>query len=284
MKKFTLLALIGLLFGYGTASADTVTNYSVDFNTSVSTSNHDFKVAPGWAHLAESSAYGSYVQYTYHSAGGVDDSGYLQVGTNIFSDGYGDHETITDLLITPSITGTATIKVKKESNSGTIRFYNVTYADGQYKQGSLIDVTQPDLNTDEFTEITISGLAGQRVGIACNNVSIDDFSAESADVVLSKSVKINSLSGTENNSSVDVTDDGTFPVSFQATIENNGDVDLAPGDENYSLSIVNADNDSTLVTVPVSEALAVGATTSVDVAANVEYAKVSKRVDRKSVV
>lgn len=278
MKKFTLLALIGLLFGYGTASADTVTNYSVDFNTSISTSNHDFKVAPGWAHIAESSAYGSYVQYTYHSAGGVDDSGYLQVGTNLFSDGYGDHETITDLLITPSITGTAKIKVKKESNSGNIRFYNVTYADGQYKQGSFIDVTQPDLNTDEFTEITISGLAGQRIGIACNNVSIDDFSAESADVVLSKSVKINSLSGTENNSSVDVTDDGTFPVSFKATIENNGDVDLAPGDENYSLSIVNADNDSTLVTVPVSEALAVGATTSVDVAANVEYAKVSKRV------
>lgn len=95
---------------------------------------------------------------------------------------------------------------------------------------------------------------------------------------LSKSLKVNSLTGTANNSTVDVNDDGTFPISFTATIENNGDVDLAPGEKNYSLSIVNSSNDSTLVTVPVSVPLAVGATTTVDLAANVEYSKVSKNV------
>lgn len=278
MKKFTLFTLIGLLFCHGIASADMVSNYTVDFNKTVSTSDHEFKVASGWGHLAEASAYGRYVTYTYNANGGVDDSGYLTAGTNLFSDGYGDYETVTDLLVTPAITGSAKIKVKLESNSGTIKFYNVSYDNGTYKQGTIINVTQPDLNKDEFTEITIPNLSGQRIGIACNNVSIDDFSAESADVELAKSLKINALTGTSNNSSVDVTDDGTFPISFTADVENNGDVDLAPGEKNYSLSIVNSDNDSTLVTVPVSVPLAVGATASVDLKAAVEYSKVSKRV------
>lgn len=277
MKKITLSLLVSLL-SYGIMSADTVSNYTVDFNDAISTSSHEFKVSAGWAHLAESSAYGHYVNYTYNATGGVDNSGYLQVGTNLFSDGYGDYETVTDLLITPAITGNAKIKVKLESNSGTIKFYNVSYENGTYKQGTLINVTQPDLNKDEFTEITIPNLSGQRIGIACNNVSIDDFSADNADVELSKSLKINSITGTSNNSTVDVSDDGTFPISFTTTVENNGDVDLAPGEKNYSLSIVNSDNDSTLVTVPVSVPLAVGATTSVDLKANVEYAKVSKKV------
>ncbi len=276
MKKITLLTLMGFLLSYGIASADTVNNYTVDFNKTISTTDHEFKVASGWGHLAEASAYSRYVSYTYYPTGGVDDSGYLKVGTNEFSDGYGDYETITDLLITPAITGSAKIKVRLESNSGTIRFYNVAYENGTYKKGAAINVTQPDLNKDDFTEITIPSLSGQRIGIACNNVSIDDFSAESADVELSKSLKVNSLTGTANNSAVDVTDDGTFPISFTATIENNGDTDLAPGDKNYSLSIVNSSNDSTLVTVPVSVPLAVGATTTVDLAANVEYSKVSK--------
>lgn len=130
MKKITLLTLMGFLLSYGIASADTVSNYTVDFNKSISTTDHEFKVASGWAHLAEASAYDKYVTYTYYSTGGVDDSGYLRVGTNEFSDGYGDYETITDLLITPAITGSAKIKVRLESNSGTIKFYNVSYENG----------------------------------------------------------------------------------------------------------------------------------------------------------
>lgn len=45
MKKLNyLLVSLFLLLGIGTTTADVVNNYKVDFNTSIVTSDHNFKV------------------------------------------------------------------------------------------------------------------------------------------------------------------------------------------------------------------------------------------------
>ena len=85
MKRFNFLlaTLLAIVFSNG-AKADVVTNYKVDFNTTISTSAHDFKVASGWGHLVDyylDEYYDTYyVTYTYKSTAGVT-GGCLQVGT-----------------------------------------------------------------------------------------------------------------------------------------------------------------------------------------------------------
>ena len=86
MKRFNFLlaTLLAIVFSNG-AKAEVQSPYKVDFNTTISTSAHDFKVAPGWGHVVDSyfdsDEYETYyVQYDYLAEGGVTD-GCLKVGT-----------------------------------------------------------------------------------------------------------------------------------------------------------------------------------------------------------
>ncbi|MCI5854005.1 MAG: hypothetical protein MR005_00435, partial [Prevotella sp.] len=122
MKRFNFLlaTLLAIVFSNG-AKAEVVTNYKVDFNTTISTSAHDFKVASGWGHVVDyykATGYGddTYVSYSYYSTSGVDGSGALKcgsqksVGMNYYDDE--DGKDTYDLLVTPQITGTSSIWVK----------------------------------------------------------------------------------------------------------------------------------------------------------------------------
>ena len=67
-----LLAVVLAVCGMSTAKAEIVQNYVMDFNKSISTSAHDFKVASGWGHLVsyyhDSDYYQDYyVEYSYES-------------------------------------------------------------------------------------------------------------------------------------------------------------------------------------------------------------------------
>lgn len=281
MKRFNFLlaTLLAIVFSNG-AKAEVVTNYKVDFNTTISTSAHDFKVASGWGHLVDyylDEYYDTYyVTYTYKSTAGVT-GGCLQVGTQTaLGDGWGANGTATDLLVTPQITGTSSIWVKKSSSSGAaVKFYKVTKSGTTYTKGDEISVTiDGELSTSSFVKVSLPAVEGEYIGIYGTDVYLDDFEAASAEVELVKALKVTDQSAV-GSTDVYCNAERKYTVTIKATIQNIGDLDINVGDENYSLSVIDKTTGNVLSTTPVNEALAVGGTAYVTVAAEVDYATYS---------
>lgn len=257
----------------GQARADIVQNYTMDFNKSISTTAHDFKVGSGWGHIVGKyttegwSSEDYYVSYTYSSTDGRNGSGAIKVGSQTIGDDYNyDVGPVNDLLVTPAISGKASIWVKKTSSwsSSTIKFYAVTLENGKYKMGDQITVDVPKLSAD-WVQINLPEQNNQYIGIRAENLYIDDFAADKADIELQKSLLVSKVSY-KGKDKVDCDADGKFPVEFEVTITNNGDLDLTEGTEGYSLSVRNYSKDKAVVfTQPLKGNLAVGASTTVTV-------------------
>lgn len=268
------LALIAasMLF-VGQARADIVQNYTMDFNKSISTTAHNFKVGSGWGHIVgkyTTEGWGSedyYVSYTYSSTDGRNGSGAIKVGSQTIGDDYNyDVGHVNDLLVTPAITGKASIWVKKTSSwsSSTIKFYAVTLENGKYKMGDQIEMEIPKLSTD-WVQVNLPEQNNQYIGIRAENLYIDDFAADNADIELQKSLLVSKVSY-KGKDKVDCDADGKFPVEYEVTINNNGDLDLTEGTEGYSLSVRNYSKNKVVVfTQPLKGNLAVGASTTVTV-------------------
>lgn len=275
MKNFycSLALIAASTLWAGQARADIVQNYTMDFNKSISTTAHDFKVGSGWGHIVDK--YTSpddwedyYVSYSYSSSDGRDGSGAIKVGSqNVGS--YYDSGTVNDLLVTPAITGKASIWVKKSSSgSSSIKFYAVTLENGKYKKGDQITVDVPELSTD-WVQINLPEQNNQYIGIRAENLYIDDFAADKADIVLQKSLLVSKVSY-KGKDEPDCDADGNFPISYEVSITNNGDVDLTEGTEGYSLSVRNYSKGNAVVfTQPLNGNLAVGASTTVTVSGTV---------------
>ncbi len=272
-----LLTVLSLFTGYGKAHAESP--YKCDFNTTISTDKNDFKVATGWGHVVNGyfcyDDYDTYyVSYTYSANGGIDGSGALEVGdqTAVGPSMSYDTGSTTDLLVTPKLNGASSIYVKKTKASGTVKFYKVTKSGISYSRGSQISVTLPTLSTDEFVKVEIPEQTDAYVGIYGSCVIFDNFEADDADVTPVKGLTV---TGVKNNSgsTVNCDADNNFTLNFTATIMNTGDVVLNPGDEGYSLSIVNYSRDNAVIsTTSITEALAVGATTIVNITGTAAYA------------
>lgn len=257
----------------GQARADIVQNYTMDFNKSISTTAHDFKVGSGWGHIVGKyttegwSSEDYYVSYTYSSTDGRNGSGAIKVGSQTIGDDYNyDVGPVNDLLVTPAITGKASIWVKKTSSwsSSTIKFYAVTLENGKYKMGDQITVDVPELSTD-WVQINLPEQNNQYIGIRAENLYIDDFAADNADIELQKSLLVSKVSY-KGKDKVDCDADGKFPVEYEVTITNNGDLDLTEGTEGYSLSVRNySKNKAVVFTQPLKGNLAVGVSTTVTV-------------------
>lgn len=266
----------------GQARADIVQNYTMDFNKSISTTAHDFKVGSGWGHLKIVGKYTTegwssedyYVSYTYSSTDGRNGSGAIKVGSQTIGDDYNyDVGPVNDLLVTPAITGKASIWVKKTSSwsSSTIKFYAVTLENGNYKKGDQIEVEIPTLSSD-WVQINLPEQNNQYIGIRAENLYIDDFAADKADIELQKSLLVSKVSY-KGKDKVDCDADGKFPVDFEVTITNNGDLDLAEGIEGYSLSVKNNSKSNAVVyTYPLTGSLAVGQSTTVTISGYANYA------------
>lgn len=262
------------------ARADIVQNYTMDFNKSISTTAHDFKVGSGWGHIVGKyttegwSSEDYYVSYTYSSTDGRNGSGAIKVGSQTIGDDYNyDVGPVNDLLVTPAITGKASIWVKKSSSysSSTIKFYAVTLENGKYKKGDQIEVEIPTLSTD-WVQINLPEQNNQYIGIRAENLYIDDFAADKADIELQKSLLVSKVSY-KGKDKVDCDADGKFPVDFEVTITNNGDLDLAEGIEGYSLSVKNNSKSNAVVyTYPLTGSLAVGQSTTVTISGYANYA------------
>ncbi len=293
MKKIKLLiAFVLTLLGVSTASAEVYSPYTVDFNTAISTSTYSFTVAKGWDHIPDyyfdSESYDSYYPtYTYSSTGGRNGSGALKVSdqTNV-GEGWSGGKT-TDLLVTPYIKGKSSIYVKKAANNGTIAFYSVKQSsNGTLTKGSTIAVTLPELTTTDYVKVDIPRQDSARIGIYASNVWIDDFEADSALITKKRALKLSQVTNVlyrgSSTGNEDVDANGNFGMKFKVTIANPGDVDFAPGDEGYTLSVHNY-ADSVVATVPISQPLAAGAKlTDYELTIELPYAKYPKR-DRYNV-
>ena len=255
--------------GFSMARADVVSPYTYNFE-GLSTSSTDFAPA-GWGHVVEGyDGYGDfyYVDYQLRESGGYGDNGaYLYIGSQTVGDGTSwDQGTVADMLVTPPITGDASIYVKKNKSSGTITFYTCSYnaSTGKYTKGSKYDVTVPELSETEWTKVDIPGVAADtRIGICGDDVSIDEFAAASAVIELRKELKV-SLVRLLSGATADADADGNITLKMNVKVKNNGDVAFNPGDENYSLSIVRKNTgsaaDTEVYTQPIAVALQPGET------------------------
>lgn len=276
-KHYFFAVLSALFIGATGAHADNVSPYAVDFNSAVSTTAHDFKAAPGWGHVVSSytdDEYDTYyVSYTYSATEGVDGSGALKIGSQAL--GYSwDQQSVNDLLVTPLVTGASSIYVKQTSSKGSIKFYTVTKEGTKYVRGSEITLdAAPTLSTDEFVKVEIPAQAeGSYIGIRGENVIIDNFAAENADVELLKAMKIDRVTNL-GKSEPDCSQEGKFTISYAVKYSNVGDVDLTPGTENYSLSIVNySKSNEAVFTLPIAKPLAVGEQATDTLTTEVDYA------------
>ena len=258
----------------GQARADIVQDYKMDFDKPISTTAHDFKVGSGWGHIVDKYTPGGwssedyYVSYSYSSSDGREGSGAIKVGSQTVGDDYTyDYGTVNDLLVTPAITGKASIWVKKTSSysSSTIKFYAVTLENGKYKMGDQIEVEILALSSTDWVQIKLPEQNNQYIGIRAENLYIDDFVAEKADIVQQKSLLVSKVSY-KGKDKPDCDADGNFPISYEVSITNNGDVDLTEGTEGYSLSVRNySKNNAVVFTQPLKGNLAVGASTTVTV-------------------
>ena len=269
MRKFTLLfTMLALSMGFSMARADVVSPYTYNFE-GLSTSSTDFAPA-GWGHVVEGydgSGDFYYVDYRLKESGGYGDNGaYLYIGSQTIGDGFWDQGTVADMLVTPPITGDASIYVKKNKSSGTITFYTCSYnaSTKKYTKGSKYDVTVPELSETEWTKVDIPGVAADtRIGICGDDVSIDEFAAASAVIELRKKLNV-SLVKLMSGATADADADGNITLKMNVKVKNNGDVALNPGDENYSLSIVRKNTgsaaDTEVYTQPIAVALQPGET------------------------
>jgi len=284
LYKF-LMALAMTMTGGLVSQAETVANYTIDFNSEISTSDHAFRVASNWKHIVDkyTDDYGSdyYMSYNYRASDGVDGTGALYCGEQKAGDPYSyyDSGSVWDLLVTPVVNGKIYLKVKGYSSyGGYVELYKVN-ATGTAKDGSSLKkiAQNTDFTNSDYSEIEVDlaelGLDGQRVGIRASKVYLDDFRAESAVIEPEKSIKIVTAEPSATTGVIywDQQPDGKVSVKYTVTVQNNGEVNLTQGDNNYSVSLVYGNKDEVLATVPVPCDLAIGATSEpFDVEALVE--------------
>lgn len=274
MKKLFTMMAAALLAGWslGTARAETVQNYTESFE-GWDVSEHDF--APkGWGHIVDyvptSNWYGddSYVEYTNPATGGQVGA-YLEAGSQYLGD-YGDMRDVNDLLVTPAVTGNVSFYAKKVKESGTVTVYTCTRnEDGSFTMGT--EYGDPiELTLDTWAQYTFASVpTGTYLGFRIEDAAIDEFAAASADVVLKAAMTVTKVSLVGENELM-ANEDNQITFSFDATVQNTGEVELTPGMEGYSLSIVNNSRDNAVVaTKDMTETLAVGASTTVNISATI---------------
>lgn len=246
-KIYSLLAMMVLALGIPAVAQGPVQNYVEDFDA-LDTSDHEF--APkGWGHIVDyySDWYEEfYVEYTNPQTGGQDGGAYLSIGSQQLGSGW-DTETVDDLLVTPAVSGNVSLYVKLEKMGGSIKFYTCTKQGNSFTKGAEYSVTLPELSETAWTLVTLPSVPeGTYLGIRGENVGIDKFSADNATIVLKRELTIENAA-LVSPSSVDADESGNATITFTVKIANTGEVNFKPGDENYSVSIVNYSQDNAVV-------------------------------------
>ena len=292
LKRLALTALFATSVASYCAAAD-VSSYTWDFSKEIDVSKPDFKVGPNWGHIAgfvnDYDGTKQYMTYKYEKTSGVDGGACLFADrpdaecTEYDGDSeYSSYAPVDDYLITPPVKGNVKIKVKRKSNYAIENYIKVYEVNDDGTVGKeLASKIGNDIGAQyaEWYDVTLAtGITDyKKLALKCSYIYIDDFSASSADIVPEPGLKIASVTpspGSTNHTLVQQPD-GTIPVKFTVTVTNTGQVDLTPGMENYTLTLVNDKSASVdLFTVNVPYALAVGKTSAeFDVAGNIDAAQ-----------
>ena len=240
--------------------------YKFKFNSTISTSYNGFSVGSNWGHLVDYDAnYDNHMSYSYSATGGVSGSGALlanqQKQYNYMQEASGV-ETY-DLLITPMVSGSVTLDVKKDNANGYIQFYHVTGNAGSFTRGEEIQATGiENLSTTEYSTLTMTVDANTRIGIRASQVYIDNFIADAVTLLPESKITIVSAEPSATNGTIywEQQPNKKVLVKYAVTVKNNGEVDLKTGDANYSVSIVNRTTGKALVTTDVPQDLAIDET------------------------
>jgi hypothetical protein len=249
------------LLGYTNVLAETVSPYTVDFNTNPGTSSHDFAVASSWGHIVPTGDYDGYgpyyMTYSYSAEEGIDGSGTLNAYKQYAGDNFGG-EVVTDLLVTPVVSGKIELYVKANNLANTsypsfVEFYTLNEAaTAIVKQISSFTADQYTPSSIEgWSTVTINVSTPQRIGIRAQNVYLDNFSATSAEIVKNKKLTITGLTPVTGSTPYYVNQkaDGSVDIKLSVKLKNTGDVDLIAGEtENFTLSPVKKEYYSSTVT------------------------------------
>lgn len=282
---------------YASAAAPEPTGYTVDFNNTIVTSNHDFILGSNWGHVVGTGNYDGYgpyyMSYSYTSDGGFNGTGSLQAYRQYAGDNYGGTECY-DLLVTPLVSGEITMKVKasssaSNSNPSYVEIYKIDAAGttrGDLIQRFTAEEGYTDIEgQDDWKKITLTLTEEQRIAIRAQYVYMDDFTAASVNIIPQKALSVVSVMNMEGKDGTGGTTtyfeqltDGTLSVPLKVLLSNTGDIDLVSGTtENYSLTLATASSasgtktyyDDATVNVPTS--LAAGASDTVEVIFNIPY-------------
>lgn len=296
----TCLAII-LLGWSGLVSAATISNYVFDFNDQDAVGQIDeakstrfyqylvYDFAPqGWGHIVDgifdpSDGTTSYPAYSFEATAGVDNTGALSVAeqsgwSTVLQDTQKEH----DLLVTPLVSGTATLDVKMRSTEGWydhhITFYKVSYVDGQYVRGEeLAPDNAISTSSDNWQTATFTLAEPTYIGIEASYALIDNFTATTAEIAERPALTI--LHVTDKTTSYDADTNNNVNLDYSVELKNIGTVKLVANEtENYSVSITKGQNGEVLATIPVDSDLDVGATTTLDVSASIPYAELGADV------
>lgn len=121
--------MLALALGFSVARADVVAPYAYDFSGLGSSKLVSSFAPPGWAHYVDrfqASSWGTplFVEYFAQETGGYgDDGACLKVGSQNLYDSWSESsQTMTDMIVTPAITGDASIYVKQSAAEGSVSF------------------------------------------------------------------------------------------------------------------------------------------------------------------
>ncbi len=248
--------------------------YFVDFNTTINTSDHAFQVASNWRHIVgvyKDSYANGYMDYSYGEDTGVDGSGallaYRQYAQNVYQDG----EVCYDLLVTPLVKGTISLDIKAYSGASNSKnaFVEVYAINSDGTRGALLKTIKTEIpgynsgNSTSWGTYELANLASeQKIGLRCQYVYIDNFTAEEATIVPESKITIASAEPSATTGTIywEQQPNGKVLVSYTVTVTNNGEVDLTQGMDGYSVSIINGSTGDVYSTVAVPQDLAVGET------------------------
>ena len=272
-KRYSTLALLAACVPWGILpmQAETVSPYTEHFENLVLDPPEAF-APPKWGRIVDAGIdyWGDpdYVEYSNPATGGAADAGaYVSCGSqNLYVDYVLTPKN--DLLVTPAVTGEVSFYLKADDNTGTssVQVFRCTpNATGNgFTRGELVHDYAPELTT-AWKQFTLTAEPGTYYGFRLHYAGMDEFQAASAEIELKKSMRFASIEFTTDTwGTVAADETNHFNVSFEFTVMNNGDFDLAAGEDGYSVSLVNLTEGSRVEkTLALDFPLAQGATSSV---------------------